>query len=157
MSTIETLENKIKELENKFEKFELYTKDLEFQLSAIKEENEYNFEPETPLPLDENENKKNKIEKVFNDKKKEVKKEIKKKVIEEINYDELINFVKEFFDNKDLKIKNLTSDGLYEHYENSNNYNELITKFKFRKELKPYLLRKGRYIIGFNENQEEIE
>src|SRR5437764_1229458 len=109
------LEKRVKELERKFNEFQLYTKDLEFQLSAIKEENEYNFEPETLLPLDENENKKNQFEGVFNDKKNKVKKTIKinenssnkinKKEVEEIDYRELIIFIKEFFNNKELKIK----------------------------------------------------
>ena len=43
---METLENRFNEIERRLKELEInetYTKDLEFQLTAIKEENEYNF------------------------------------------------------------------------------------------------------------------
>lgn len=144
MSVLE-LNLKILELEQK-------VSDLEFQLSAITEEDEeFDLEvPETPLPITKKEEKE-KLEKPKKEikPKKEVKPKKEKKVEIEIDYSVIKSFLIEYF-NKNKDVKNLTSDLLYDEFVKYEFYNELITKHKFRKETKPILLRRGntRFIIG---------
>ncbi len=169
MSEVSNLNNRIIELEKQVKDLTLTNKDLEFQLSCLIDENELElkspspksindeiFDRDSPSVLLTQNSTSSDMENEIKPKIKKEKKEKKIKKLEvEINYSIVEKFLKEFFQNNDFP-KNLTSDVLYSQFEKYSLFNPLITKHKFRIECKPFLLRKGRYIIGFTESNKEI-
>ncbi len=159
MSEVSNLNNRIIELEKQVKDLTLTNKDLEFQLSCLIDENELELKSPSPKSINDEIFDRDSPSTMENEIKPKIKKEKKEKKIKklevEINYSIVEKFLKEFFQNNDFP-KNLTSDVLYSQFEKYSLFNPLITKHKFRIECKPFLLRKGRYIIGFTESNKEI-